>query len=507
MKPPVWLGPPSSSSNSAIPPIENISVRYVKCLSLWTLALIAICIVSGRWQPHLVSDSASYLEYRFSPVDVMVRSMRSPVYPAGLRAAEAITSSGTAALQLVVFAQILLQGFAVSLLFVELLKWGLAFWPALAATGVIAIGCPFWDNISTISTDAAAMSIGVLAAVCILRGWRTGFSLRLSLGLGMCVLLAISLRPAYLYLLPWTACMLLCRGGGQSASWQRRFRDTLLAVSVPAFVLFGWCLFRFSIAGDFSLLPFGHQNMAAVTTQLLDNEELQRLPVDTGELAREIARRRVAVSTGVNVPVMEHVRLSADGLDLRVTSNPALRADSYMTLENRWDAMTYLVVIPAAASVAGDDIIAQHRLLAQLDWQLVRSYPTRYARWWLLAIRRGVWGSVANMVMHPIFLAAIMTVASATILFCVWPRLFSSVARSTRAAEHLQRNAAAGRAVTLIAISYAASGLAFVALTSPTIGRFSDAAFVFVPGLVVILTVQLFAAIAWTVDQSSAHAE
>lgn len=504
MKQTAGLGPPSPSSSGAIAPTDNFSVGYVKWLLSWTLALIAICLVSGRWQPHLVSDSASYREYPFSPVDAMVRSTRSPVYPAALRAAQAITTSENAALQLVVFAQILVQAVAVSLLMIELIKWGLVFWTALATAATIAIGCPFWDNISTISTDAAAISVGVLAAVCILRGWRIGFSLRLALGLGICILLAISLRPAYLYLLPWTALMLLCRGGGQPASWRRRCRDAILALSVPAVVLFGWCLFRFSIAGDFSLLPFGHQNMAAVTTQLLDNEELQSLPGETGELAREIARRRIAVSTGVKVPVMEHVRLSGDGLDLRVTSDPALRADSYMTLENRWDAMTYLVVIPAAAAVAGDDPIAQHRLLAQLDQQIVRSYPDRYARWWLLAVRRGMWGSVANMVMHPIFLAVIVTVAAATVLCCVWPQSFSGVTRSKLATEYLRRNAAAIRAIALIAISYAASGLAFVALTSPTIGRFSDAAFVFVPGLVVILTVQLFAATAWTVDHSSA---
>lgn len=509
------LEPSGSTSPIGLTPGAKNSVGYLKCLLLWTLALSSICCVSGRWQPHLVSDSASYLQYPFYSAPAMARYSRSPVYPAGLRAARSITLSEAFALQLVVFAQIILQAFAVSLLMIELLKWGLSRWMAIAAAATVAIGCPFWDNVSTISTDSAAMSIGVIAAVCILRGWRAGFSPLLAVGLGLCVLLAISLRPAYLFLLPWTTLMLLYRAGSRSESWRRRCRDAVVAISIPVVVLLAWCLFRFSVAGDFSLLPFGHQNMAAVTTQLLDNGELQQISGETGELAREIARRRVAVATGTDrpvrglLPVRGPLPVSGDGLDLRVTSDPALRADSYMTLENRWDAMTYLVVIPAAASVAGEDPIDQHRLLAQLDRQIVRAYPMRYARWWFLAIRRGIWGSIANIVMHPIFLSVIVIVAGAMVIICVRPQSFSGAAcltrpvRSTRAAENFRHTALAARALTLIAISYAAMGLAFVALTSPPIGRFSDAAFVFLPSIVVIAMGQLFSANAALIAQHS----
>ncbi len=144
--------------------------------------------------------------------------------------------------------------------------------------------------------------------------------------------------------------------------------------------------------------------------------------------------------------------------------------------------MTYLVVIPAATQIAGDDPIEQHRLLAQLDRQIVRTYPSRYARWWLLAIRRGIWGSLANIVMHPIFLVVILLVASIAVVLCVWPQHYLN----PPVFEKTDGSAPARHAITLIAISYAAFGLGFVSLTSPTIGRFSDAAFVFIPSLAVI---------------------
>lgn len=479
-----YRGRGRETSQSDPPPAANPLAKYVTGSLLWSGALFALCILSGRWQAHLVADSASYLDYSWTSAQAMARHTRMPAYPAILDIAQAIMPSKMAGLQLMVFLQIVLQGTAVSLLMVELGNWGLSPRVAIAAAGAVAIGCPFWDNVSTIATDCAAMSWGVITATWVLRGWRIGFSTRLLVAVAASALLAISLRPAYLFLLPLTPLLLLFRSGdGMPTPWSRRWRDVAVWAPLPLFVLLGWCTFRYMAVGDFSLLPFGHQNMAAVTTQLLDNDELDRLPGRSGELAGEIARRRVSVAGGRGGREAGLGSISSDGLDLRRTGDPSLRAGSYMVLENRWDAMTYLVVIPAAIKVAGDDPIAQHRLLAELDRQIVRAYPERYAWWWLLAIRRGVWGSVANIVMHPIFLVVIVLAAGATTLFCIWPGRSAADGGVVDTAGGTRCSAPARRALTLIAVTYAASGLAFVALTSPTIGRFSDAAFVFIPSL------------------------
>ncbi|TWU15772.1 hypothetical protein [Allorhodopirellula heiligendammensis] len=478
------------------------SFHAIKIVFWWSIALWAMCAVSGRWQPHLVSDSASYLDYPFASLESMARYSRLPAYPALLRACLAIAPSESVGLQLVVLVQILLQAIAVSFFMIEMRRWGLSRSAAIAAAAAVAVGCSFWDHVSTIATDCAAMSWGVITAACILRGWRIGFSTPLAAGVAASSLLSISLRPAYLFLLPWVITMVLFRAGdGVLPPWTRRWRDVAVIGSLPLVVLLGWCQFRYTVANDFSLLPFGHQNMAAVTTQLLDNDELEQMSGPGGALASEIARRRVAVSTGRSGRASQPGTGAIDGLDLRVTSDPSLRADSYMTLENRWDAMTYLVAIPAAIAVAGDDPIDQHRLLAELDRQIVLAYPLRYARWWMLAMRRGIWGSVANIVMHPIFLMVIVLAAGVAMLVCIWPQVISS--RAEMDSEPARCSARARRALVLLAISYAATGLAFVALTSPTIGRFSDAAFVFLPSLAALAMVSKCGRLRLSLGQSS----
>ncbi|EMI53847.1 signal peptide protein [Rhodopirellula sallentina SM41] len=105
------------------------------------------------------------------------------------------------------------------------------------------------------------------------------------------------------------------------------------------------------------------------------------------------------------------------------------------------------------------------------------AYPTRYVRWWLLAVRRGMWGSAANMVMHPLFLISIIAFAVFSIYQCVSPSVQPDDQNPSSRCD------AGYRALVLLAITYAAFKLGFVALTSPPIGRFSDAAFVFIPGI------------------------
>ncbi|EMI45871.1 signal peptide protein [Rhodopirellula sp. SWK7] len=482
------------------------SMSALPTMLMWSVVLIAAAVFSGRWTFHIVSDTASYLQYAFSPASAAAAEIRSPVYPLVLRLLTSLAPTRSSALQLVVLGQILLHAAATSALMLELRNWKTSCQVSFAVAATVAIGCTFWDNVSTIATDCPAMSVGVITAVCMMRGWRRGFSIRLSIATAAFVLTAIGLRPAYLFLIPWTAISLFLRPAeAVAATFGHRVRDGFVIAGIPVVTLLGWCVFRYVTVADFSLLPFGHQNMAAVTTQLLDNDELTAIPGKPGELASEIARRRVEVSLGENLRATSNktsqisdsdkaqvVRTTraADGLDLRTHGDPSRRADSYMTLENRWDAMTYLVVVPAAAhviqthasndAVRDADIVAQHQLIAELDKYIVRSYPLRYARWWLLAMRRGLWGSAANIVMHPIFLILIVVAALITTVRCIHP----SRAETNRTS--VTQSLAGVRAFLLIAITYGATKLGFVALTSPPIGRFSDAAFVFVPGVIAI---------------------
>ncbi|CAN0359313.1 unnamed protein product, partial [Hapterophycus canaliculatus] len=264
--------------------------------------------------------------------------------------------------------------------------------------------------------------------------------------------LIIAIRPAYLFLIPWAFLAMLIRPVGSAPfGWARRLLDAGTSVAVPLAVLITWCGFRGTITGDYGILPFGHQNMAAITTQLLSNDELAALPGGSGKLGAAIGQSRQEL--------------------LGVTE----AAQATMTIEERWDETTYSIVAKVAKEQTGQTIIEQHQRLARLDADIVQSYPLRYVRWVLLAIRRGFWGSLANIAMHPVY-------------FPCWIGLvFVAMWRCLVRTKPITIDWNPCKPLWLITLSYAFSKIAFVSLTSPAIGRFADAGMVLVPTSIAVI--------------------
>lgn len=439
------------------PSLKTFSSR----LAVVTVAMVLVSYVSGRITPHSVPDTPSYLDYSFASADEVARSFRTPGYPLLIRANEWLFSPGQRSLQAIVIFQIFIHAIAVCVWFDELIRWSVPHRAALVGCLAFAVTNTFWDHVDTIATDSISMSLGMIIAGLIMTVWRTRISWGKTIALGSLMIVVIAIRPAYLFLLPWVFATMLIRPAGSACSVGRsRLFDAVAMMVLPVVALAAWCGFRGSVTGDYGILPFGHQNMAAVTTQLLDNDELARLTKERFgppliDLGKAIGQKR------------------SDLMDMQS------RTDSYMSLENRWDEMTYSVVIPATADVIGGDVISQHDALSKLDSAIVSEYPWRYAKWLALAIRRGLWGSAANLVMHPIYFPCWIALAIWAIVWSSWRSL------RTRPIDWSPI-----KPLLVVTISYALMKIGFIALTSPPIGRFSDAAVALAPLLVGVVIVQ-----------------
>jgi hypothetical protein len=128
----------------------------------------------------------------------------------------------------------------------------------------------------------------------------------------------------------------------------------------------------------------------------------------------------------------------------------------------------------------GDDTIASHRQIAIMNREIISAYPQRYGRWLLLAIRRACWGTAANIVMHPVFLFAILFAVLITFL-----RILHLLSPRTGTLGSNQESLSASQAgidvLFIVASTYFALHVALVILTSPPLGRFADAAAIFIP--------------------------
>lgn len=441
------------SHPSAPPSALRPSGRLLVGLAITALIVLAYGL-TGRLALRSVPDSPSYLNYPFDSLSAALRSQRTPGYPLIIRLVDA-----TLGLRLMPLVQLLLHLAACAALVRELGRWGTPPSRSLAVGFAIALGCTAMANVPVLATDALAASLGVLAATALLRWARLEGQIGAACWVALAAVLAIAMRPAYLFLVPWTflagAVLMHLHQRPPAATWRDFERRSLARAAVVmaliALPLVAWIGLRGRVVGDPAILPFGHQNLAGLTVQWVSDEELLATPAATRPLATEIIRQRQRF-------------LDAGGRF--APGDPG----ATMTLESRWDDYTWYVVVPAADRLHPGDTIASHHAIRDLNRELLQRYPGRYVRWLLLAARRAAWGIAADLVMHPPFLILIGVVV-------VW-----ELARILRGQAISPPRPDAGLdALYVIAISYAALKITLVISTSPPIGRFADAAAIFIP--------------------------
>ncbi|PAY17771.1 hypothetical protein CKO51_20275 [Rhodopirellula sp. SM50] len=436
------------------------AVRWI----LFVLLGVALAAVSGRLSVHTVNDTPSYVNYPLNSLTDALLSIRTPAYPIALSIIDA-----TVGLSWVPLLHVLLHATASWILAEALIARGMPLRSATAAAICVLVGCTAADHISTVSTDAPAASLGVITAALMMNASRTG-STPQAIACAVAAVLAIFVRPAYLFLIPWMAVAgwLMSHHREpheaaqttQSASQPSRLLGFKLAVSV-AVVLVGWMFFRKLVVSDFGIAPFGHQNLSAILVQTVSPRTLRDLPGESGELGRAVADE-----------------LERKGFQLPGPNGGSLPT---LTIEEQWGQINYGVVWPLARDqFAQRDAVglvapqvAVHRRIGDFNRAILSQSPGGYVRWLLLAVRRSVWGTAANLAMHPIFLAMI--------LMGLLGLLFKATKQPTLGPIVVPGG---WNAFAVVAISYAIFNVGFVILSSPPLGRFADAGAIFLPGLI-----------------------
>ena len=153
----------------------------------------------------------------------------------------------------------------------------------------------------------------------------------------------------------------------------------------------------------------------------------------------------------------------------------------YMTWENRWHDATYHVVFPVFERRFPNDNVASHRAVQVFNRNIVLAYPDRYLVWLAKAARRAAWVIAADIVMHPIALLLIVLAIAAVLLRTATGRGLPDLVLPP-----------GFHALLVVSLTYVVSKTAFVIITSPPIGRFSDAAAILLPACIVAVLVPWF---------------
>lgn len=419
---------------------------FIQCL-----VLAAALLAAGRFQPVRVPDTPGYEMFPFaSPRDALTYS-RTIGYPLLLKLGGLI-AGGHAAVPALDY---LLHVLAVAVFWLGLKNLVRSNWTSMLVAGSLLYSHLVFRYVNNLAADCAGCSLAILSI---------GLLLLATLGRGRpwcwwalagSIFAAYQVRPAYLFLVvlvpPLGAMLVWLAGPALPRSWPRLTWKLAAAAALPL-AIFG--AVRWLTVGQFSLVSFGGCNFAGVVSPLMDAGDPPRFPAEVRRLAEAVLRRRAELAAS----------------DPRFSPGPH---SSYSEIENAFNANTWQIGVPAAQEIYGDDWREIDRRLWQLGIAIVAEHPLRYGVWLAKAFVRGVSMIVSEYIMNPVYFA-LLAVLLAT-------HGLRAVLRKRRGIEGAASGAdfAPSDGLLLIAVSFALAKLLLVIVTSPPLGRFMDAAGVF----------------------------
>lgn len=437
------------------PPLPR---RAIVAFLLTALVLGLILHLIGRLQPVLVNDTPGYIGFPFDSWTAALSDQRTPGYPLFLRATMGLLAN-RAFVPLAHYAAYALGGFA--------MLWGLfrltgECWPSFAAAMSLFATNILHRYAATIATDtlAAAAALCVIGLLCGYLGSPRRSRRRLAPLLALAIFTAWQIRPAYLCLVPLVPLLgvLLTNGSPptpRDVPTPRRLAVTLTVLAVIP--LLGWCLLRWCVVGQFGVVAFGGYNLAGIAGQFLDDDLVPRLSPAHWPLALAALEER-------------------NHLPPRTIQMPEADRLNYSRMEANYDITIWSILTPAAQRLYGPNPRDINPELRKLSLEIIRKRPGDYATWLAKSLRQSVRLILSDFAFNPAGFLLLLTGSLALLIAQSTPAAFSPPRPHTL------------RAILLIALLYAAAQIAITILVCPPLGRFTDAASLFVPSLATLLT-------------------
>ena len=423
-------------------------------LFVQSLALAVALAASGKFEPVRVFDTTSYEQFRFAPPAESLRAMRTFGYPLLLRFGALLAPSHAAVPAL----HFLLHVLAVVVFWVGLKRVIRSDWTRLAVASSLLYSNVLLRYVNALAADSLASSLAIATMGCLLLALFGQPRRVYWWALALSVFATYQVRPAYLFLIPLVPALavalrwLATPRSAPGPPWRSLALSSIAVVLIP---LLAFCTVRWLAVGRFSLVSFGGNNFAGVVSVFLTADDVGRLPPDVRPLAKAVVRRR------------REMAASVPGYSPDVTLD-------YMGIERPWNVNTAQVCVPAARDVYGNDWPEMDRGLWRLALAIVARKPLCYGVWLAKAFVRGVYLIASHYVMNPVYFVLLFVMAGSHAYYVV---LRKRSREETTAADpdfFVEFNA-----LWLIAVAFALSKLLLVIVTSPPLGRFTDAAGVF----------------------------
>ena len=341
-----------------------VSRNEIKFLSGMTALSVAILAAAGRFVPQLLPDTPGYLHMVGYPA--LLSEPRTPLY--GWLVA-ALDLGGTGHFAVPAF-QIATYVAAVWFLVAQLRRFGLSATAALSVGAALLFANAFlidanWVHPELLSITCALIAVG--GTIALARGGPHRWGLTLVCAGAGC---AYVLRPSFVLLIvALPALYALLRAIRQDAFRPARAAAILVLAAAPFLAI---ATLRATTVGDFNIVSFGGYAMSGLTTLILSDETVARLPDDVRPFAAQVlAARRAGEDSG------RFIGIPRNAGNVRSFYSAAL--GYFDVLARTHDDMIYEIITPTRG--ASESWVDFNRRLMRFSIAVVRASPERYAAW------------------------------------------------------------------------------------------------------------------------------
>lgn len=374
-----------------------------------------------------------------------------------------------------------------------------------------------------VMSDALGSSLAVAAVGLLLLVVRYPGSPPAWIGLGLGLALAYHVRAAYLFLVPltpllgsWLAAVALPRE--RWAAVRLRLAAGLVAVAVVP--LLAYCTARWQVLGRFGFLSMGDYSLFGITGQILTDDVVPELPPDVRPLAKAFVDLRKfyllrhlklvpedAVPPAADEPcddtgqdpaalpelgpevedlIRDHRFLLLAQMSAEIAYlEPGALADLYLFTEElkaQTGIFAYHIMLLSQPSLQK---YSERGTLATLNSAVLRSRPREYLRFVGMTLRMGVLAVLLNSYVGHALLAVLAALLLAWHILWLFRRLRPGHERTAGPSGLAQWSANALHIFLPLVGAFALTSLLQLALVTLATPRYTDAAGVFLPALLV----------------------
>ena len=440
----------------ALKPAMNLIKKPLFCFALQVIGLAAALALLNWFYPVHVGDTSDYQQFPFDSFTDALQHPRTFGYPLFLQVGETLGTS---------YKAIPLLGYVFHVLAVYVFWIGLRRVFRSDWTSMVTASSLLYSNIlfrygNNLAADGLASSLAIATI-----GWLllTLFSEHRRFYhwwiLALLVFATYQVRPAYLFLIPLlpllglTLYWLVTSAPTERRVWLSITASLILTVAIP---YLAYCGIRWATVGSFSLVSFGGNNFAAITCMFLSEDDVEALPSEIQSLARAVMDRRNEVAE-------------------RNVDYTAGATRRYMEIETPFDVNICDICVPAARQIYGQHLWPSvNRGLWRLATTIIAEKPDYYAVWLAKAFIRGVYMIVSEYIMNPVYFLLISALAVAHAGTVILQKQTGQTLTTADPGFFIEINT-----LWTIALGFALANILLVIITSPALGRFMDAAGVF----------------------------